>query len=425
MRIKKEGCAKRRKTFCLIESILFTLPLLVVLFCYKLPVLAIESYEKLGLLVGEDAEGNPVSMATAVALDLDNDIMVLSGFQAVSDSAVTYSFLTCGSEIYTVELSGYDEYIGVVSWSMSEYVQSEYFCELAYAYEGESVKGCYLDSNYDMWESDGTLTGLVTGDVVEYQYEGFSIDEKLDIMVLIDSNNKCVGIIGETNVAWSLVTNEDTFYSQSGGTSTETPTETQTEEPTEEPTEESTEKPTETSTEVPAETTERKDTEDSGGGVNPIAVIAVIGGVSGAAAVAVLVVNKKKESGQNVGDAVFYDQPTMNFNQPGFVQPAQISIQVTAVGGCLGGRVYLVGESGLWFGRDDSATVQFPPDTQGVSRRHCRLYWQNGMLKLEDIGSSYGTFLSGSGKLVPNQPVAVRTGDVFYLGEQSNSFRID
>ena len=87
------------------------------------------------------------------------------------------------------------------------------------------------------------------------------------------------------------------------------------------------------------------------------------------------------------------------------------------------GRKYPVGGSEITFGRDASATVCFPADAKGVSRQHCRIFWQNGTLMLMDTGSSYGTFTQ-AGKLQPMKPVPVKAGDVFYIGEKKNCFKI-
>ena len=98
-------------------------------------------------------------------------------------------------------------------------------------------------------------------------------------------------------------------------------------------------------------------------------------------------------------------------------------IQLIAVGGYMDGRKYPVGGSEITFGRDASATVCFPADAKGVSRQHCRIFWQNGTLMLMDTGSSYGTFTQ-AGKLQPMKPVPVKAGDVFYIGEKKNCFKI-
>lgn len=98
-------------------------------------------------------------------------------------------------------------------------------------------------------------------------------------------------------------------------------------------------------------------------------------------------------------------------------------IQLIAVGGYMDGRTYPVDGNEITFGRDASSTVRFPADAKGVSRQHCRIFWKNGTLMLMDCGSSYGTYTQ-AGKLESMKPVPVKAGDVFYIGEKKNCFRI-
>ena len=43
---------------------------------------------------------------------------------------------------------------------------------------------------------------------------------------------------------------------------------------------------------------------------------------------------------------------------------------------------------------------------------------------LMDCNSTSGTFLKRIGKLMPMNPVALQSGDIFYIGEKANSFEI-
>lgn len=129
-----------------------------------------------------------------------------------------------------------------------------------------------------------------------------------------------------------------------------------------------------------------------------VAVMAAII-VVGAGSVAFIVIRKKKAKSQQ-------------------------GVQLIAVGGYLNGRTYPVDGNEITFGRDASATVRFPADAKGVSRQHCRLFWQNGTLMLMDSGSSYGTYTQ-AGKLQPMHPVVVKSGDVFYIGEKKNCFKVE
>lgn len=96
-----------------------------------------------------------------------------------------------------------------------------------------------------------------------------------------------------------------------------------------------------------------------------------------------------------------------------------------AKGGCMNGRVYPIEQSEITIGRDASMVIRFPADTRGVSRIHAKLYWQGSQLMLMDCNSTSGTFLKRQGKLTPMVPVAVQSGDVFYIGEKANCFEIN
>lgn len=101
------------------------------------------------------------------------------------------------------------------------------------------------------------------------------------------------------------------------------------------------------------------------------------------------------------------------------------ALRLRGVSGCLSGNVYEISSNGLTIGRSAGVTVRFPGDTKGVSREHCRVYWNQGTLMLMDVGSSYGTALEGKGKLQANIPVALKCGDVFYVGSREQAFRVE
>lgn len=93
-------------------------------------------------------------------------------------------------------------------------------------------------------------------------------------------------------------------------------------------------------------------------------------------------------------------------------------------GGVLKGRSYPVTEQVMTIGRDPGCDIRYPADTKGVSRRHCQVFRKNGSVMILDTGSTSGTVLRGKGRLTPNVPAAVREGDLIYLGEKKNVFRI-
>jgi pSer/pThr/pTyr-binding forkhead associated (FHA) protein len=74
-------------------------------------------------------------------------------------------------------------------------------------------------------------------------------------------------------------------------------------------------------------------------------------------------------------------------------------------------------------GRLDAAHGIFPdidltPDgglEGGVSRRHCKIYEEDGDYFVEDLGSANGTFLDGE-RLTPYLPHVLEDGDKLQLG---------
>lgn len=57
----------------------------------------------------------------------------------------------------------------------------------------------------------------------------------------------------------------------------------------------------------------------------------------------------------------------------------------------------------------------FPVGTPGISRLHLRLWPQNGMLCVMDMGSTYGTWINGK-KMTPGLVYQAPTGSVIYMG---------
>ncbi len=96
---------------------------------------------------------------------------------------------------------------------------------------------------------------------------------------------------------------------------------------------------------------------------------------------------------------------------------------VKGMGGLFAGREFDL-KGSLVFGRSrQGCDINFPDNTKGVSRTHCKVDATSGGVTLTDIGSSYGTFLNGR-KLPPYTATPVKEGDVFWLGDRSNSFGI-
>lgn len=87
-------------------------------------------------------------------------------------------------------------------------------------------------------------------------------------------------------------------------------------------------------------------------------------------------------------------------------------------------RIMLTTRREILLGRTDAARGIFPQldltadegSEQSVSRRHARIFAQDGACYIEDLDSTNGTFLNGT-RLKPHQPYAIRDGDALTVGK--------
>ncbi|MFO7742777.1 MAG: FHA domain-containing protein [Anaerolineae bacterium] len=99
--------------------------------------------------------------------------------------------------------------------------------------------------------------------------------------------------------------------------------------------------------------------------------------------------------------------------------PAALSISVPSSGR----QIPVPSAKAVEVGRLDAAHGIFPdvdlaPDgglEGGVSRRHCKICYQEGRYLVEDLGSANGTFLNGK-RLTPYLTHALENGDELQLG---------
>lgn len=107
-------------------------------------------------------------------------------------------------------------------------------------------------------------------------------------------------------------------------------------------------------------------------------------------------------------------------------QPQQVNthLGVTCLTGPMRGQTFPVNTAGMIIGRDHDCLIRFPAQSGGISRHHCSLRWQNGVLVLTDLNSAYGTYLADGRKLPPQYPTQLAAGSRFYLGSNSNLFQI-
>lgn len=89
--------------------------------------------------------------------------------------------------------------------------------------------------------------------------------------------------------------------------------------------------------------------------------------------------------------------------------------------GYLAGRVFRFHQDLTTIGRTNGNDLILNGKT--VSRRHARLWFDNGRWYLADVQSANGTFVN-SMRLQPNQPVALNDGDVLNFGDEVVLFNI-
>lgn len=79
--------------------------------------------------------------------------------------------------------------------------------------------------------------------------------------------------------------------------------------------------------------------------------------------------------------------------------------------GSQGNRPLVIGRS------KDSCQMCFPADTAGVSREHCRVFLGQEGWMLQDLGSTYGTYVDGR-RLAAQECAPIHPGSEIYLGSK-------
>lgn len=101
----------------------------------------------------------------------------------------------------------------------------------------------------------------------------------------------------------------------------------------------------------------------------------------------------------------------------------QEALRLQGQSGVFAGKRFALSKP-IRIGRDGArCDLVYPENTQGISGAHCVVYSENGRAYIKDLGSTYGSFVSGR-KLSPNQPVELRIGDRITLGSEREAFTI-
>lgn len=167
---------------------------------------------------------------------------------------------------------------------------------------------------------------------------------------------------------------------------------------------------------------------------NVLRVVLIVLSVAVAGGIIVFAVLKSRRSPRNApapGPQPTPSQPAQPMGKTEYVgaqeygktEPTLPSFRVVPLAGTPG-QPRDVPPQGLTFGRDPACDLSFPPDTGGVSGRHCSLTWSGETLKLTDLGSSFGTLLEDGQKL-SGTDTAIRPGMCFYLGSRKIGFRVE
>jgi hypothetical protein len=113
--------------------------------------------------------------------------------------------------------------------------------------------------------------------------------------------------------------------------------------------------------------------------------------------------------------------------QPAYIPPRPQRPVLKGIAGQYAGSSIALDTGESLLGRDQSvANLVFGPESDSISKRHCRVGWDaiGGVFRLEDLGSTNGTFLANGERLAPGQPRALRPGDRFYIGDLRNQFEV-
>ena len=102
------------------------------------------------------------------------------------------------------------------------------------------------------------------------------------------------------------------------------------------------------------------------------------------------------------------------------------AIRVTCNAGELKGQSWQsAGDTTLIVGRGEDCALRFSTGAKGVSGRHCSIQMTQYGWTVSDLGSSYGTFVSGNQKVLPGTHVKLKTGDIISLGGNDNTLIVE
>lgn len=110
------------------------------------------------------------------------------------------------------------------------------------------------------------------------------------------------------------------------------------------------------------------------------------------------------------------EAPTEKHLQIETTEPLTSLLKVACEKGAIAGK-RVISSNAIYIGRDPSKCgLVFPANTPGISKVHCVVRRESFGIVIEDLGSTYGTFLENGMKIEPNSPLAAGNRCEFYLG---------
>jgi len=199
-----------------------------------------------------------------------------------------------------------------------------------------------------------------------------------------------------------------------------------------------TEAPTQ-ATEAPTQATEAPVAEKEEGGMNTILIVAAIAVVA-VIVIIVIVMSKGKKKAPAAPAAPAYTAPTGGFTAPTYTAPMGAG-ETTVLGGDAGETTILsrsanggslirkrtnetitINAERFIIGRERKTANYCIADNSSISRSHVTLTVKNGATYLTDMNAANGTFVNGV-KVLPNQEIALKTGDKIKLADEEFEFR--
>lgn len=187
----------------------------------------------------------------------------------------------------------------------------------------------------------------------------------------------------------------------------------------------------ESSQPAPVQPVKQEEVKEESKGVPVALIIGAVVVVAGAAVAVVVLTRKPKPAPQPAPQPIAPVRPTSapvrpaNPPQPRKANDSGFRIQ--SMGGTLGNqRIMIPTDRALILGRNPEAcSVVFPGDTRGISGRHCSVWYENGSIRLKDLGSTHGTFVHPGQRLAGEQTISLMEGESFWLGSENERFTIE